>query len=121
MTSVTIAEAIYAAGGNARVAADRLGVGRQAMYARVKRAGLDVVAIRRAAQECVPLASVLPGPAPVPVGITEAGVTLTVADYALLSAQAAEGRAFLQTWAELQAAERIIATLTARLEERLAA
>lgn len=116
MTGAVLAEAVYAAGGNARVAADRLGLPRQSIYARAKAAAVDITAIRRAAQTGVPLSAVF---VPVVAG-GDVRVTVALADYALLQTQAAMGQEADRLAGELAAANRIIATLTSRLEERAA-
>jgi uncharacterized protein YyaL (SSP411 family) len=107
-----ITDAMHAAGGDSTRAAELLGCTRVTFQQRAKRAGISLDRLRIAAED-VARATPVEGAAV----LTETGVALSLADYAILQARAAEGYEVPGLRAALETAERIIASLTARLED----
>jgi hypothetical protein len=102
---------LFAAGGDVARAAALVGCSVQTYQQRARRAGVDITRMRLRAEDAA-LAQLTLGDA----ALTPAGVTLALADYAVLQARAAEGYEVPILRGHLETAERIIATLTAHVE-----
>jgi hypothetical protein len=118
-----VEQAMRAAHGDASAAAAALGVSLSTFYQRAKRAGLGLPVLRAMVRGEVQTTAPGVGDAPLALGdatLTGDGtITLTLADYALLRAGSLAETTRLHR--ALETADRIIASLTARLEERRAA
>jgi hypothetical protein len=111
---LAITRAMLAHDCNTTAAAASMGCTPDTFYQRARRAGVNLTALKYAPPE----------PVHVPTGVvalTETHVTLTLTDYALLQARAAEGLASQQVYARLETAESIIASLTRSLQSALRA
>jgi len=106
-----VERALVSVGGDVTRAAALLGCSVGTLRQRARRAGLDITRVRVRAEDAA-LAALAPGDA----ALTPAGVTLAVADYAVLQARAAEGYEVPILRGQLETAERIIATLTTHVE-----
>lgn len=114
-----IEQALLDAQGDVDRAAARVGCSVPTFYQRARRCGVSVAGFRWQVLEGVAVPTPASGPAP-PAGdavLTEAGVTLSLADYATLQTEAAMGREAARLEAALDAAERVIAALTRNLED----
>lgn len=102
------------AGGDVKHAAVLAGCSLTTYYQRARRAGLNVSAMRWMTKENVVAARVAPATGDARLE-PDGTVTMTLADYAVLQARAAQAAPTM--WEELMQANRIIATLTRTVED----
>lgn len=118
MTRAELLAAFRATGGEVVATAHAVGVTPGTLYQRMRRQGVtaaDLALIRRG----VPVPDV-PVPTTGAATLGPEGVTLALADYALLRDQATQAAEAGRLAQELAAANRIIASLTRHLQERAA-
>jgi len=108
-----IEDALRASGGDRAVAARSLGISVGTFYQRARRAGLDALMLERSIRE----SSIDQAVATLEQSAGSTVVRLSLSDFATLKTLAAEGIHAADLARDLDTANRIIATLTARLQE----